>query len=256
VLAAGVTYVTAAARGRARDRRHRRWPRARSASFLAGLLALVIDVYSGLGTQADVRLSAHMVQHLVLWVVVAPLLAAGAPVRLAFFSLPRRGRQRLAGWLRSRPAVALTRPSVAVLMFSAGVLLSHVPAVYGLALRDSYVHAAEHGLYLVTATVMWAALLGVDPMPHRTSARGELACVGAGMLPMAVIALWLASARAPVYGHYVTTLGSSALDDQRLAATIMWAGALPACLVPALARLHLPVRRRTRPSLSASASGD
>ena len=53
-----------------------------------------------------------------------------------------------------------------------GLLLSHVPAIYGLALRNDYVHEAEHGLYLLTALLLWASILGVDPIPHRTLTRG------------------------------------------------------------------------------------
>jgi cytochrome c oxidase assembly factor CtaG len=238
VVAVGALYLVAAARGHQRDRRRRRWPWRRTALFLGGLAALVIDLYSGIGTEADVRLSVHMVEHMVMWVVVAPLLAAGAPVRLAFFALPRDGRRRLARWMHSPAASALTRPTVTVMAFSGVLLLSHVPSVYGLTLRNDYVHEIEHGLYLFTAVLMWASILRVDPLPHRPSARGELACMIGCMLPMAMIALWLGTARDPVYGHYLGTLGGSALADQRLAATIMWFGGLPAFAVPALARMH------------------
>ena len=84
----------AAAIGSRRDRRERRWPRRRTACFVAGLAVLVVDLYSGIGTEADVRLSVHMVEHMLMWVVVAPLLAAGAPVRLAFFALAAAGAAR------------------------------------------------------------------------------------------------------------------------------------------------------------------
>jgi cytochrome c oxidase assembly factor CtaG len=244
VVAVGAAYLAAAARGSRLDRRHRTWSRTRSAFFVAGLVVLVADLYSGIGAEADARLSVHMVEHMVMWVVVAPLLAAGAPVRLAFFALPRDGRRRLARWLRSRPASMLTRPGVTLLMFSGVLLLSHVPATYGLTLRNNYVHEIEHGLYLFTAVLMWASILGVDPLPHRASARGELAFMVGCMLPMALIALWLGAARDPVYGHYLGTLGRSALDDQRLAATIMWIGGLPAFAAPALARVHVLAHRR------------
>jgi putative membrane protein len=250
VVAVGATYLVAAARGCQRDRRHRRWSRTRSACFVGGLVALVVDLYSGIGAEADVRLSGHMVEHMVIWVVVAPLLAAGAPVRLAFFALPRDGRCRLARWLRSRPAATLTRPGVTVLLFSGVLLLSHVPAIYGLTLRNDYVHETEHGLYLFAAVLMWASLLGVDPLPHRASARGELACMAGCMLPMALFALWLAAAPDPIYGHYLGTLGRGAIHDQRLAAMVMFAGGLPALLVPVLARPRVPTHRRARqPSL-------
>jgi cytochrome c oxidase assembly factor CtaG len=161
-------------------------------------------------------------------VVAAPLLAAGAPVRRAFLALPHRGRRRLARWLRSRPASTLTRPGVTMLLFSGVVLLSHIPAIYGLTLRNDYVHETEHGLYLFTAVLMWASLLRVDPLPHRPSARAELACVAGCMLPMALIAAWLAVAPHAVYGHYLRTLGPGAIHDQRLAAIVMFAGGLPA----------------------------
>ena len=98
-----------------------------------------------------------------------------------------------------------------------------MPAVYGLTLRDDYVHEAEHGLYLFTAVLMWASFLGVDPLPHRAGPRAELACMVGCMLPMAVIALWLLSAHEAVYGHYLAMLGPSALRDQRLAGAIMLA---------------------------------
>lgn len=242
VVAAGVLYLVAASHGRQRDRRHRRWPRRRTALFLGGLAALVVDLYSGIGTEADVRLSVHMIEHMVMWVVVAPMLAAGAPVRLAFFALPRDGRRRLARWLRSPAVSVLTRQTVTMIAFSGVLLLSHIPAVYGLTLQNDYVHETEHGLYLITAVLMWASILRVDPLPHRASVRGELACMVGCMLPMALIALRLASATDPVYGHYLGTLGRSALHDQRLAATIMWVGGLPAFAVPALARIHAPGR--------------
>jgi putative membrane protein len=239
---AGV-YLSAAAAGSRCDRRGRGWPRRRSACFIAGLALLVIDLYSGIGTQADVRLSTHMVEHMVMWVLVAPLLAAGAPVRLAFFTLPRPGRRVLARWLHSRPVDLLTRPLGSVLLFSAVLLITHIPAVYGLTLQNDYLHEAEHGLYLLTALIMWAPLLGVDPLPHRPGPRAQAACMVGCMVPMALIAVWLATASAPVYGHYLDELGPAALHDQRLAATIMWAASLPAFGVPALIRWLVPEAR-------------
>jgi cytochrome c oxidase assembly factor CtaG len=233
VVAVGAAYLAAAARGCRRDRRHRTWSRTRSSFFVGGLVVLVVDLYSGIGAEADVRLSVHTGEHMVMWVVVAPLLAASAR------------------WLSSRPASTLIRPGVTVLMFSGVLLLSHVPAIYGLTLRNDYVHETEHGLYLFTAVLMWASLLGVDPLPHRARARRELGWMVGCMLPMALIALWLAAAPDPVYGHYLGTLGRGAIRDQRLTAMVMFAGGLPAFLVPALTRPHVPTRRRARqPSLS------
>jgi cytochrome c oxidase assembly factor CtaG len=246
-VAAGGVYASAAVIGSRRDRRHRIWPRRRTACFCAGLAVLVVDLYSGIGTQADVRLSVHMVEHMVMWVIVAPLLAAGAPIRLALFALGRDGRRRLAGWLHSRPLAVLISPVGSVALFSVVVLGTHVPAVYGLALRNNTAHEAEHALYLVSALIMWAPLLGVDPLPRRLSARGQAACLATCMIPMLLVGAWLGLAPHAVYPHYVAQLGSAALHDQRLAATIMWAGGLPAFAVPALLR-RMSSRRLRSPA--------
>jgi putative membrane protein len=252
-VAAGGVYASAAAIGSRRDRRHRRWPRRRTACFCAGLALLAVDLYSGIGTQADVRLSAHMLEHMIMWLLVAPLLAAGAPIRLALFALGRDGRRTLAGWLHSRPLAWMTSPVGSVSVFSAVLLITHAPAVYGLALVNDTAHEAEHAAYLAAALLMWAPLLGVDPLPHRAGPRGQAACLMACMAPMLVVGAWLGLAPHVVYHHYVGELGltrSGALHDQRLAATIMWAGALPAFAVPALLRGMRRRRSATQPAWS------
>jgi putative membrane protein len=244
LAAAGFVYLLAAKIGTTRDRRRRPWPRGRTVCFLAGLVVLTVDLYSGIGTEADTRLSVHMTEHMVMWVVVAPLLAAGAPLRLALFALPRAKRRALARWLHARPVSALTGPVGSVWLFTAVLVISHLPGVYGLPFRNDYAHELEHGLYLLTALLVWAPLLGADPLPHRPGPRGQLACMVACMVPMVLIAVWLATAPDPVYGHYLQSLGPRALHDQRVAATIMWAGCLPAFAVPALGCVRTPQRRR------------
>ena len=243
----GSFYLAAVARGNRSARSARRWPKQRTRFLLSGLAVAAIDVTSSIGTHADTRLSAHMLEHMILWVIVAPLLAAGAPVRLAFDALRRPGRRRLARCLRSRGLSVLTSPFGSVSLFWAVVLLTHIPAVYGLALTNDYLHETEHALYLLTALLVWGPLIGADPLPHRLGARSELVCMTACMLPMVLIALWLAATPTAVYGHYVVGRGPDALRDQRLAATIMCAGGLPACALPALARARLPHRRRREP---------
>src|SRR6185369_1701738 len=67
----GMVYVSAA-------RRVPRWPRARTATFLAGVAVTFVTL--GL---PDEDLRIHMVQHLTLALVAAPLLVAGSPIALA-----------------------------------------------------------------------------------------------------------------------------------------------------------------------------
>jgi putative membrane protein len=231
-VAIGVVYLAAAELGRRRDRRSRRWPLGRTACFLGGLVVLLIALDSGIGGAADEHLAAHMVEHMLIWLAVAPLLVAGAPIRLALFALGPVGRQRLAAVLHSDPVRVLAGPLLSTALFSTVVVVSHLPAVYDLTLESDLVHVAEHALYLVSAVLVWAPLIRADPLPHRLGAGGRCACVLACMVPMAAISVWLLAAGAPLYEPYRLALGAgTALDDQRLAGLIMLAAAIPAFAV-------------------------
>ena len=72
--------------------------------------------------------------------------------------------------------------------------------------------------------------------------------MGACVLPMVAIAVWLGSAPNAVYSHYLHALGARALADQHLVATIVWAGGLPAFLAPLLAPRLMSVRITPRPT--------
>jgi cytochrome c oxidase assembly factor CtaG len=237
-VAVGVAYVTAAEIGRRRDRRARRWPLARTGSFIAGLAVLLFAIDSGVGAQADSRLSAHMVEHMLIWLAAAPLIVGGAPLRLAFFALASRGRRRLAGVLRSRPVAALTGPVWSTAIFATVIVVTHLPVVYDLTLRNDLVHVCEHALYLVAACLVWAPLIGADPLPHRPGPMVRATCVMACMVPMGLVSIWLLLAHAPVYAPYGRALGTTAaLHDQRLAGVIMLVAGLPAFAAALAARL-------------------
>jgi cytochrome c oxidase assembly factor CtaG len=237
-VASGIVYLLATEVGHRRDRRGRRWPLKRTACFLGGLAVLIVDLDSGIGGLADDHLAAHMIEHMAMWLIVAPLLAAGGPVRLALFACGRDGRRRLARWLHARPVAVLTSPVGSVGLFSAVLLVTHIPAVYDLTLSSEWVHVSEHALYLFAAVLIWAPLLGVDPLPGRTSPRGQALCMAACMVPMAIIAAWLLAAGSPVYGHYRDALGATAaLHDQRVAGLIMLLVCVPAFAVAPFARL-------------------
>jgi cytochrome c oxidase assembly factor CtaG len=212
-------------------RRARRWPRSRTAAFLAGLALIAVALQSALDADAGRLLSAHMGQHLLLAVAAAPLLALGAPVSLALRSLHGRRREQLASALRSAPLRALTHPAAALGAFAAAMALWHLPAPYEAALRHPALHALEHLSFLGTAYLLWGLVLGVEPFRHRLGAMGRAAVLLLAMVPMGLVGAWLASAPGVRYHAYLAPAAAharSALDDQQLAGALMWvAGALP-----------------------------
>jgi putative membrane protein len=184
----------------------------------AGLAVLVAALLPPFDAAAYEQLSVHMVQHLLIVFVAAPLIVAGAPIRLALGHLPRGGRDALVRLLHSRLARVLGHPLVAWSVFAAVIVGTHVPAFYDLALRVPAVHACEHALYLWAALVFWAPLIGVDPVPHRLSSIGAVLYMLTAMVPMTVVAVWLLTADGVVFDHY------SSLSDQRSGAVVMWLG--------------------------------
>ena len=208
-------------------RRRRPWPVGRSASFVAGLAVLWVALASGADTYAGELLSAHMVQHMLLVVVAPPLLVAGAPVTLALGALPTAPRRSLARALRGRVVRWATFPPVALALFAAALVGTHAPAAYELALRSPAAHVAEHALYVVTALLFWAPLVGTEPLPHRPSPAARVLWLLLAMPPMALVGVALLTADSVVYSPYAhagQTLRGSALADQHLAGTIMWVG--------------------------------
>jgi putative membrane protein len=210
--------------------RRRTWA---TAAWFAGVAVLAVATAPSMERAADRELSMHMVQHELLGLVAAPLLACGAPVRLALAASGRATRLRLARLLHARPVAGLAHPAVGAALFSGVLLGVHVPAVYDLTLRSGAVHALVHAALLWSALLLWMGLLGADPLPRRASATATIAALVVAMSAMAALGATLAAQQHVVYAPYART---GALDDQRVAGGLMSVGGM-AILVPLLLAL-------------------
>ncbi len=223
VVAAGVLY--AAGVRRARRRRSRAWPVRRTLAFAAGLVAVLAALASPLAWRAETLLSAHMLQHLVLTLVAAPLVVLGAPLSLALQASRERPRARLAQIIRSRAVRLVTHPLVTWTAFAATLLATHLTGLYDLAVRNAAVHGIEHALYAGTALLFWLPVLGTNPVRKLHGWLGRTLYLLLAMPPMSAVSAALVYADAPRYPSYAASareLGISALADQQLAGAYMW----------------------------------
>ena len=257
LYAAGVRAVAPAARrgragsaeaprGAGRSPAARPWPAWRSACFAAGLLVLAWALASGLDTWAERRLSVHMVQHLALGLVVAPLLVAGAPERLALRALHGRPRRRLGRALHGRVARVLLHPAVGAAAFAGVMLGTHLTGLYVAALRHPLVHEGEHLVVLAAGALLAASLVRAGPI-------ARLVAVTAATIPMGIVGAWLGWAQTVRYAPY---RGPGALHDQAVGAAIMWAGAALPLAVGAVALAGVALwreeqRQRRREAIAA-----
>jgi cytochrome c oxidase assembly factor CtaG len=208
-----------------------RW---RSAGFYAALAVLLLALCSPLDTLSDKLFWAHMVQHVLLMLVAAPLIVLSHPWIRLWRCLPLGTRRWLARGLSHGRSTAplrafcrfIGRPTPSFLAFSTVLLAWHLPTLFDATLRSEAVHALEHGLFFLTAVLFFKQVIPSPPL--RISLTPPLRVVFAigAMIVSWLLAVVLALAPNPLYAHYAHESsrpgGLSALADQHLAAGIMW----------------------------------
>jgi cytochrome c oxidase assembly factor CtaG len=244
---AGVAYWYGRRRLIAREGRAAASPW-RAAAFYAALAVTLFALQSPLAWLAGRLLSAHMVHHMLLLIVAAPLFAIATPWAALRCALPpsaqgwveRAGRAADAsgpvGWM----ANIVRHPATAVVVFVATLWLWHLPAAYDLTLRSQEWHETEHLMFLLAGVLFWSHAVGRSWLAARLTAGRRLILLGAGIASAWLLSLVLALQAAPVYAPYVFTThlvsGLSPLNDQRVAAGLMWAaGMVPFNLAMAMA---------------------
>lgn len=203
-------------------------PRRRSAAFLAGLLAIAVALLSGIGAYDTTLFSVHMVQHLVLTLVAAPLIALGAPVTtLLRAASPDVRRRLILPALHSRVLRVVAFPVVAWVVFAAVMWGSHFSALFDASLESPLVHDLEHALYLGAGLLFWWPAVGLDPSPWRMAHPVRLMYVFLQMPQNTFLAVTILGSGVPLYAHYATlgrTWGPTPLEDQQIAGSLMWLG--------------------------------
>jgi putative membrane protein len=200
----------------------------RVGAFVSGVVVAAVALLSPLHEAGErYLLTAHMVQHLLVTLVVPPLVLLGTP-----------------GWMLrpllrlplARPVAGLlTAPLVGFALFNATFALWHVPALYELALQNELVHTLEHQTMALTAVLTWWPVLSpLDELPP-LSQPARVFYLFLESLPPTVLGAIITFVSAPFYPTYAAAprlFGLSPLDDQQLGGLTMW---IPGALVYLLA---------------------
>lgn len=200
----------------------------RALAFAGGVLALALALLT-LDPRADGSLAWHMLQHMLLIVVAAPLLVLGTPLYVLGWTLPLGTRRAAArAWNRS-PGLpilgrGLTHPVLVWVLATAVFWGWHVPRLYEAAADNGALHALEHLSFLGSSGLFWWALL--QPQGRRTLARGAgVVYLFMTVLQGSLMGALLVFSRAPLYPEYAAHAvaeGRSPLADQQLAGLVMW----------------------------------
>ncbi len=221
----------------------------RARCFAGALAAVGFALISPLDALSSALASAHMVQHLLLMLVAAPLFALSAPSSMLLRGTPLFVRQAGGRWRRRLGLTPgtwrmLRHPATVWLLHVGTLWLWHAAVAYDAALDEHGVHVVQHVTFLATAVLFWRVVVGARGAGRVSPGLGVLLVFGMA-LQSVFLSVLLTFARRPWYSGYAATTspwGLESLTDQQLAGVIMWVPAgllyLAAALTLLLAWLH------------------
>jgi putative membrane protein len=193
-------------------------PNRQKVFFIAGAVTLFIALGPPLDDWSDhYLLLAHMVQHLLVVLLAAPLLLAGTPASL----LEPLTRNRVTNAIGYR----LTRPVIAYAVANAVLVLWHIPLFYEAALRSEPLHVLEHATLLGAALLGWWPILGPLPQWPRLALPLQSLYFFAMTIPGAMVGAFVTYAEPGLYAPYDTArriFGIDLATDQQAAGLLMW----------------------------------
>lgn len=196
------------------------WPRIRIASFSAGIVVTFLATQSVIGVYDMSRHPAHMIQHLLLIMVAAPLFAFAAPLELLQRSTPASER-----FLDSAPMRVVLHPIVGFGLYAVFIPASHLSGLFDLMLRSMWFHHFEQIAFLVSGYLFFRHAIGVEKESELHPGL-RLVYVMAAVPVDTVTGLALAMSSHNPFPSYNEMMLSpnQILSDIHLGGAIMWIG--------------------------------
>jgi putative membrane protein len=201
------------------------------AAFWAGWLVLGLAITSPLHWLGERLFSAHMIEHELMMVVAAPLMAYARINGVLLWSLPRVWRSGAGRMVTTGPIAAcwraISHPVTATALHGAALWLWHAPPLYRLVLENGAVHRLQHISFFLTALLFWWVLFYGSGVGRSRQIRDgiSVACLFVTVLHSGLLgALLTLSPRLwfPQQGLLAADFGLTPLEDQQLAGLLMW----------------------------------
>ena len=252
IVVALVVYFWGVRRNNALHPRHP-WSKGKSAAWIGANVATAFAIFSFVGVYDGELFWDHMIQHLVLIMVAAPLYAIASPLDLAFRATTGTPHLVVTEVLRSRVARVLGHPVVAFCLYAVLIPLSHLTSWYNLTLEHESVHNAEHLAFLVVGYLFWRQVFGSDPNAYRLHPALQFFYLFLAIPIDTFSGLSLASESHEIFPAYFAThrtWGPSYVTDLHVGGDLMWVVGDTLMLWPmipvALRWLHMEERKAVR----------
>ncbi len=252
ILGALVLYLWGVRRNNALHPRHP-WSVGKTAAWLGALATTAVSVFSFVGVYDGELFWDHMVQHLMLIMVAAPLFAIASPLQLAWLATTGPNHVAVTEVLRSPPAKFFGHPIVAFVLYAVLIPISHLTSWYNLTLQDESLHNAEHLAFLVVGYLFWRQIFGSDPNCYRLYPALQFFYLFLAIPIDTFTGLSLSGATHELFPAYLAThrsWGPSYVVDLHIGGDIMWVVGDTLMLWPmipvALRWMHMEERKAVR----------
>lgn len=215
--------------------------RRRFALFGAAWITLAASLLTPLHEAGERSFTAHMIEHELLMLVAAPLIAFSEPLAIFLWALPRSWRHACAQ-LGHDAKFSRVWQSMSGLLGASLIQLAmlwawHVPALFNRALASEGWHIAQHLSFVLSAILFWWSIHRAARVHKHYGAAAAFLFFTS--LHSSLLGVLMSFSGSPWYAQYVAlgmsgTFGLSALEDQQLAGLIMW---IPGGAVHAIAAL-------------------
>jgi putative membrane protein len=201
------------------------------AAFWIGWLVAALAVTSPLHWLGERLFTAHMVEHELLMLLAAPLMAFASINGPLLWSLPASLRPAAGRFLNSPPPAAawafVSHPVSATALHAAALWIWHAPPLYTWALENPLVHRLQHVSFFATALLFWWVLLHGRGQGRSMRLRDgiAIACLFVTVLHSGVLgAVLTLSSRTWIPGQDALAgeFGLLPIEDQQLAGMLMW----------------------------------
>jgi cytochrome c oxidase assembly factor CtaG len=170
----------------------------KTAFFGSGVLLMLLALIGPLDFLGDKYLfSAHMLEHILLYLAVSPLLLLGLP--------PAPVSSFLSIEIAAKAERFLRRPTIAWLVAVGTMWLWHLPVLYNAALHHEWIHVAEHMSVLLAGTIFFWPIF-TPLQSHRLSPVIGTVYIFTAMSANMILGILLTYS--PL-GYYPTYMGSS-----------------------------------------------
>jgi putative membrane protein len=199
-------------------------------AFGGSLVALLVALISPVDVYSNDLFFVHMIQHLLLIMVAAPLIRMASPIAECLWGLPRSIRKPIVTMLSKKSPIrvflhGITTPLVAWFLFAIVVWVWHVPEIYDMALKSSQLHDFEHLTMFFAGIVFWWPVLGSPVLFKQLVFPLRFLYLFLALMQNVILASILTYADKPIYRFYVDSplhWGISKGADQQLGGVLMW----------------------------------